>query len=151
MGEQGFSVRTHLWYIADFQSNPGKGKGTGTSAQCRQGRVALVVSMVDRLNLDFRQGRFVKVLLFFQIGNSSEQQFGPNFSFFEHYDIMVQFVRQFFGRPINGHLRKTSRDLHKRDVIFVILSLSLLKPTHFFNKSCSILGQKLLFWRLKRP
>ena len=32
MGEQGFSVRTHLWYIADFQSNPGKGKGTGTSA-----------------------------------------------------------------------------------------------------------------------
>ena len=62
---------------------------------------------------------------------SSEQQFGPNLSFFEHYDLMVQFVRQFFGRPINGHLRKRSRDLHKGDVIFVISSPFLWKPTNF--------------------
>ena len=83
------------------------------------------------------------------VTSSSEQQFVPNLSFFEHYDIMVQFVRQFFGRPINGHLRKTSRDLHKRDVIFVILSLYLWKPTIFSNKSCSNLGPKITFLKVK--
>ena len=75
--------------------------------------------MVDRLDIS---------TICWQFRTSSEQQFGPNLSFFEHCDLMV---RQFFSWPINGNLRRTSRDLHKGDVIFVISSPFLWKPTHF--------------------
>ena len=60
-------------------------------------------------------------MLFPQIGTYSGWYFWLNLSFFGLSHQLMQFVRQ-FSVIINEHLRETSRDLHKHDVIFFILS-----------------------------